>query len=259
MFFIRSILLCILAIGKYTVQEEAPFFANNDVYDLSTFSDVSSFTGSEDFQGTSSMDLVNPTDSTLAFLNDDQDESSLIFADSNESCPFETSHLTGTISRRAGPNECTNPDSDDSGLNAPNINPKIAPFIDIQTMELKTICPGESKNLYAIAVCSSGRTGDVVLYPPNISDFDLFWAQKSECLKCYVSVRLWRGKLMHNQNVVNFPVLLACVNPRYIFCCTRFLENYEDINEKPVNPSSFWTASSQALIKNLDNESRLRL
>ena len=190
MFFLRWIFLYILAIGKYTVQEEAPFFSTNDVYDPSIFSDASSFIDPEDLQGTSSTDLVNPTDSTLAFLNVDQNESSSIFADSNDSCPFETTWLTGTFSRRAGPNECTDPDSGDSGLTLPSINPKIAPFIDIQTMELKTICPGESKSLYDIAVCSSGRKGDVVLYPPNISDFDLFWAQKSECLKCYVSVRL---------------------------------------------------------------------
>lgn len=177
--FSRWILLGTLAISKYTAQEETPLFSNTDVYDSSIFSDVSSFADPTDFDGILPTDLSDPTDPTLLFLNDDPNDIFPMVADSNESCHLETSQLADTLSRRGAPIQCINPDSGNSGLNAPTIDPKVAPFVDIQTMELKTICPSGYKRPYSIAVCSSGKNGDIVLYPPNVKDFDLFWAQKS--------------------------------------------------------------------------------
>lgn len=120
------------------------------------------------------------TDQALGFLDGDENEAFPVFVDSAESCSFDTSQLTSTLSRRGGTSDqCQNPN--DSGfLNVPIINSTVAPFIDIETMELKSICPSRYKTPCSIAVCSSGRTGDILVYPPDLLDFDLIWAQKSK-------------------------------------------------------------------------------
>ena len=186
MFSISAILSCMLLMSKCIAQEN-PLFSTTDSYDPFVFSDFSPFTDPENPGETLQTDLLDPTDPTLAFLNDDQKDSLSIFADSNDSCDFETSQLADTLSRRGARSECQNPDTGNSGLNVPTINPKVAPFVDIQTMELKTTCPSQDKTPYSVAVCSSGITGDIVAYPPNLSDFDLFWAQKGKyCLRSHV-------------------------------------------------------------------------
>lgn len=179
MFSNRAILLCMLLISK-CIAEETPLFSTTDSYDPSVLSDFSAFTDLEDPEGALQTDLIAPIDPSLAFMNDDPNDSLSIFADSNDSCHVETSRLTHILSRRGAPSECQDPDTGNSGLNAPTIDPKVAPFVDIQTMELKTICPSRYKNPYSIAVCSSGNRGDILVYPPDLLDFDLFWAQKSK-------------------------------------------------------------------------------
>lgn len=112
------------------------------------------FTNPEDLEGTLQTDLTDPT---VAFLDDHENNAFSMLAEPNERCSFETSQLTSTWSRRGGVlSQCDNPKGD-SGVNVPTIRPKIAPFIDIQTMEPKTICPSQHKTPYSIAVCSSGR------------------------------------------------------------------------------------------------------
>lgn len=180
MFSIISILLHIV-ISNCVAQAETPLFSSPDAYDSYIFSDFSPSTNPEDLQATlQQTDLTNPT--TLAFLdeNDDQNDDFSLFADSHESCSLETSQLTSTLSRRGGgARQCDTPQRN-SGLNAPTIDPKVAPFIDLQTMELRAICPSQYKSPYSIAVCSSGVIGDIVAYPPDAINFDLYWAQISE-------------------------------------------------------------------------------
>ena len=178
MFSISSILLCTLTISKCIAQAETPLFSNTDIYDPSVFLDSSSsVTNPENLEGTLQ---TGSTDSTMAFLDDDENDASSLFAGSNERCSLETSQLSSTLRRRgAVPSQCDVPKGE-SDLNAPTINSKIAPFIDIQTMELKAICPSQYKTPYSIAVCSSGDIGDIVAYPPDIINFGLFWAQQSE-------------------------------------------------------------------------------
>lgn len=177
-----------LLISK-SIAEENPLFSTTNSYDPSIFSDFSSFIDPENLEETLQTDLFDSTDPTLAFLSDDQNGSLSIFADTNDSCHFETSQLADTLSRRGAPSQCQDPDTGNSGLNVPTIDPKVAPFADIQTMELKTICPSRYKNPYIVAVCSSGLSGDIVAYPSNLLDFDLFWAQKSKyCLRSRVQI-----------------------------------------------------------------------
>ena len=180
----------ILTIRKCLAEEENPLFSSTDLYDLSVFSDFSSLTDPEDLEGslqTDPTDLIFPP--TLAFLDSDDETNAFSnFADSNEVCPFETSQLTSIISRRGGVDACDNSEGS-SSLNAPTIDPKVAPFVDIGTMELKTICPRQDKSPYSIAVCSSGIKWDIIIYPPDV-DFDLLWAQKSK-LRLFYVFEIW--------------------------------------------------------------------
>lgn len=202
MFSIGLILLCIFTIHKCNAEEDKDplFSANNDLLDPSIFSpdtpwlldpgvlekDITLQTGY------SSTDLP----STFALLNDDASDDELaggslpMFADGTEAgCSSETGQLTNTnaLSRRGAVNNvCDNPNQDgsssssgSSALNAPSsINPKVLPYIDVGTMELKMICPRTDAIPFSLAVCSSGVRGDIIMRPPKTS-YELNWAQKS--------------------------------------------------------------------------------
>lgn len=160
--------------------EETPLFSTIDLYDPSIFSDFPPFTDPEDLDGTLQTDLT--TDPSFLFPNDNENGPLSIFANSNGGCPSETSQLTSPLSRRGGAvDACENPGGN-SGLNAPSINPKVAPFIDIETMEVKSICPSRNKSPYSVPVCSSGIKGDIVTDPPD-ANFYLFRAQRSKALR----------------------------------------------------------------------------
>ena len=201
------ILLCILAINNKCIAsgeeegEETPLFSTNtDLHDPSVFlSNLSPFIDPEALEGTALQtdQYLTEQTSTFGFLNDDNiengDAALSIFANSNENeagCAFGTGQLTdsNTLSRRGAVNAaCGNPDAGSGGgssssssiLNTPaSIDPKVAPFIDLGTMELKRICPRTDQIPYSLPVCSSGVQGDIVMHPPKTS-FELNWAQKS--------------------------------------------------------------------------------
>lgn len=113
----------------------------------------------------------------MAFLDDDENDASSMFADSSKSCSVENNQLTSTLSRRGGVrNQCDTP-KETSDVSAPTINSKIAPYIDIQTMELNAICPSQYKTPYSIAVCSSGRLGTLSHIRP-ICQITTFFGRK---------------------------------------------------------------------------------
>lgn len=211
MLSVGSILLCILAInnkyfalGEEEEGDEIPLFSTStDLYDPSVFSsDFSPFIDPEALDGTTLQTdqyLAEQT-SIFGFLNDDTnvengDAALSIFANSNENeagCSFGSIQLTDSIalSRRGAVNAgCVNPDagsggssssSSSTGLITPtSIDPKVAPFLDVGTMELKRICPRTDLIPFSLAVCSSGVQGDIVIRPPKLS-YELNWAQKSK-------------------------------------------------------------------------------
>lgn len=182
MFFISLGFFCILVISKCIIaeEEETSLFPTTEFGDDAPFfSDYSSFTDPGDLEGSLGSDLIDPTFGTL---NDEDDGAPVpIFADSNEICSFDTSQLIGSLSRRGVANNCDNSEGSNV-LKAPTISPKVAPFIDLKTMELKKICPGRLRWPYTVAVCSSGSRGDIIMYPQDAT-FDLFWAQQSKW--CY--------------------------------------------------------------------------
>lgn len=179
MYFFNFIVFCVLAIIN-CVAEEDPLFSNTDLYDPSVFSDFSlltdsaSTTDSGDPDGTPPADLFAPSSDTW---NNDNNDSPSIFADSTGGCSQETSQLTNKLRSRGAVNACEDPQG--SGLYGPSINPKVAPFINIETMEMQKICPGQLTSLYDIAVCSSGVNGDILLWHGD-SSFDLLWAERSK-------------------------------------------------------------------------------
>lgn len=202
MFSIGLILFCMLTIhNKCNAEEEDgdPLFpANNDFLDPSIFSSDSPWSldpGNLEKQTAlqpeySSNDLT----STFGLLNDDTNDDEIaggnlpMFADGLEAgCSSGTSQLTSrnTLSRRGTVNNvCDNPNqggsSSTSGLSTPTaIDPKVAPYIDIGTMELKMICPRGVGVPYSLPVCSSGIRGDIIMRPPKTT-YELHWAQKSK-------------------------------------------------------------------------------
>lgn len=192
MFSISLIFLCILTINNQCRAEEEEnllFSTTNELNDPSIFSPDSSWLlDPGDFEkGITSQtdhDLTDLT-SNLSFLNDDANNDEIaggtlpVFADgAGASCS------NGLSRRGAGNNACDNLDQDDSrssssGLNPASIDPKVAPYIDLQTMQLKRICARTPEIPYSIPVCSSGTTGEIVMHPPKIT-FELLWAEKSK-------------------------------------------------------------------------------
>lgn len=179
-------------------KEENSLFSTN-IDDLSDtpftdFSDDFSLFGDleENLDGSPQADLIESSSSSssssmIAWDNDEDNGTPSIFADSNQGCSSMTTSqlLFRRLSARgagadAGAAACDNPEGnrESSGLFAPTINPKVAPWVDIETMELKQICPSQLPGIYSVAVCSSGVHGDVMLWKDD-ANFDLFWALKS--------------------------------------------------------------------------------
>ena len=199
MFSIGLILLCMLTIhNKCNAEEDEDllFSANHDLLDPSLFSSDSPWLLDPGVleKDTGLQAEYSSTDqtSTFALLNDGARDDELaggtlpMFAEGTEAgCSSETGQLTSTnaLGRRGA--VCGNPNQDgasssSSGLNAPSsIDPKVAPFIDVGTMQLKQICPRTDAIPYSLAVCSSGIKGDIILRPPKTS-YELHWAQKSK-------------------------------------------------------------------------------
>lgn len=116
----------------------------------------------------------------------ENDGTSLLFADASQGdCSFGINLLPDGLKKsRRGTNACHDPGSrnGDSGT-VLNVDPKVAPYLDIETMELNEICPPQSLiNQYYIPVCSSSVKGFTKKYPPVLP---MYWqlrdAQLSKC------------------------------------------------------------------------------
>lgn len=182
MFFTNLISLGVLFAITCCVAEETPLFPTTDLHDTSLFSDGSLFRDGENLDGSLQAD---PFESSMIALDNADNGIPSIYADSDQGCSTTTGQLSRRLRARGGAaGACDVPEGSrdnidpSSGLLAPSISPKVAPFIDIETMELQQICR-QYTTVYTVAVCSSGLNGDVVLYQSD-DNFDLYWAQKSK-------------------------------------------------------------------------------
>lgn len=130
----------------------------------------------------------------------DNDGTSSIFADPSQGdCSFGISLLPDGLkkSRRGTTPSCPNPGSSNGnsdtvpgnsgvgvGGTGMNVDPKVAPYLNIETMELNEICPPQSLiNQYHIPVCSSSVKGYTKKYPPVLpTHWQLRDAQLSKCI-----------------------------------------------------------------------------
>lgn len=112
------------------------------------------------------------------------DGTSSIFADASQGdCSFGISLLPDRLKKqRRGVTSCHSPYSssrdsdtvpgDSVGGAALNVDPKVAPYLNIETMELNEICPAQSLiNQYYIPVCSSSVKGYTKRYPPVLPTY----------------------------------------------------------------------------------------
>lgn len=161
-----------------------------------------------------SMDSGSTTDLLFSAEPDNYDASSILAESSQGDCSFSTSLLPDVLKARSRRGvTCQNPDSsgDDtvpgsssSGDGAAlNVHPSVLPYINLETMELKEICPAESlTNQYYISVCSNPDKECTKQYPLDApTHWQLMEAQLSKCISAknnLLSLRLKSDKCMTN-------------------------------------------------------------
>lgn len=93
------------------------------------------------------------------------DESPLIFANSNDACHLSRLRTRGEATSCVNPEDSSGGTNSNSGPDTPPIDPKLLQYIDVESMELKEICPSQPHIPYSIAVCSSPDKEDIQRYP----------------------------------------------------------------------------------------------
>lgn len=176
---------------------------------------------------------LDPDDQSL-FTDTGIDDTSSMFAASNTDCSVDSSLLPGGLISRSDSCAATGSGGDNTGGGAAiNIDKKVTPFLNLETMELNEICPQSPINPNRIAVCSSPRRkGDTKQWPYAPFHWILTNGELSKraFFKKIASLRVfWNA----NNELIKFPlsvtvdVLLRCLAPkRFIFCCREFNQDF---------------------------------